>query len=82
MAHQLCPICDQAGRLVVDLGKGFYVQYYRCDPCDHVWSQSNLISDVPPVSIPSLPVIPRKKQQVERGITTPRARRRRVHLPE
>lgn len=61
MTHGLCPICDQPGRLIVDLGQECYVQYYRCDPCGHVWWHSKLNPNAPAVSVTPLPEAPREK---------------------
>ena len=40
MPYQRCPICYQPGRLL-DVARsnpfGTSVDYYRCDPCAHVW---------------------------------------------
>jgi hypothetical protein len=59
--------------LAVDLDKGFYVQYYRCDLCDHVWSLSSLITDVPRETAKE------KTAREPAVITTPRTRRRRIN---
>ena len=64
---------------MVDLSKGFYVQYYRCDLCDHVWSQSNLITDVAPVSVTSLRPASPEKEAKDTGAITPRTRRGRIN---
>ena len=79
VANRFCSICDQPGRLVVDLGKECHVHYYRCDPCDHVWSHSELIPVAPAVSVTPTPEVPREKQSTDtRTIMTPRARRPRI----
>jgi len=43
MPHRLCPLCQQSGRLL-DVARsnpfGSSVDYYRCDPCGHVWTHS------------------------------------------
>ena len=80
MPHRFCPVCDQPGRLVVDLSEECYVHYYRCDACDHVWSQSELVPNAPAVSVTPLPAVAREKQPAKRqAITTPHPRRYRIH---
>ena len=78
MPHRVCPICEQPGRLVA-LGKES-VEYYLCEPCEHVWSESRLTPDAPPVSVTPRPAVPREKQTIHtRALTTPRARPGRIH---
>lgn len=33
-----CPKCDVPGRWLESLSREAYVDYYRCDPCAHIWS--------------------------------------------
>jgi hypothetical protein len=42
VSPRLCPNCDRPARLLADLSKELYVEYYRCDACDHVWPHSRL----------------------------------------
>ena len=38
MVQRRCPLCGQPGRRLADVSKDFsVVDYYRCDPCGHVW---------------------------------------------
>jgi uncharacterized Zn finger protein len=54
MPYLLCPLCGQSGRLL-DVTKGnpfgSSVDYYRCDPCGHVWLHSNLDPNAPVVNV-------------------------------
>ena len=59
MPHHLCPLCKQPGRLL-DAGRtspfARSVEYYRCDPCWHVWAHNTADPNGPavPVTMPSL----------------------------
>ena len=78
MPHRLCPICNQPGRLVVDIGSES-VEYHLCEPCEHVWSHSKLDPNAPAVSVTPLPSVLREKQPTDTGeITTPHHRRSRI----
>jgi rubredoxin len=37
MSNRLCPNCQKTGRLLEAASRYAYVEYYRCDPCGHVW---------------------------------------------
>jgi hypothetical protein len=37
MSNPLCPNCQNTGRFLADSSSHAYVEYYRCDPCGHVW---------------------------------------------
>ncbi len=33
-----CPKCEQPGTYLRVLSQSSYVDYYRCDDCEHVWT--------------------------------------------
>ena len=37
MPHRICPNCGKRGRLLENSSRDAYVEYYRCDPCGHIW---------------------------------------------
>lgn len=37
MSNPLCPNCETAGRFLEESSRYAWVEYYRCDPCGHVW---------------------------------------------
>ena len=38
MPHNIiCPICNQPGRQLEGITRDSHVDYFRCDPCWHVW---------------------------------------------
>ena len=58
MPHRLCPICQQSGR-ALDVSSnspfGQAVDYYRCDPCGHVWTHSRADPNAPAVNVTMTP---------------------------
>ena len=47
-----CPLCDQPGRLLVGITTDFStVDYYRCDPCGHVWFYRKHDPHAPAISV-------------------------------
>jgi len=54
-----CPICDRPGRFLAGPSEGASVDYYRCDPCGHVWSHDKLNPDAPAVPVTKPPSLSR-----------------------
>jgi uncharacterized Zn finger protein len=53
-----CPVCKRtATRFLPALSEHADENYYRCDPCGHVWTVPKNKPDAPPrhVSVPSKP---------------------------
>ena len=38
MPHRICPHCSKIGRLLEEITKVAWVEYYRCDTCFQVWT--------------------------------------------
>jgi uncharacterized Zn finger protein len=53
MPHRICPQCGRDGRLLeLELAKlTTRVDYYRCDPCAHVWTHEKDNPEAPPEDI-------------------------------
>jgi hypothetical protein len=51
MAHRLCPVCKNPGRLLNDPTTESIVEFYRCDKCNKVWSYQKDVSDLPAKSV-------------------------------
>ena len=52
MLQRRCPLCDQPGRLLADITTDFStVDYYRCDPCRHVWFHRKHDPGAPAISV-------------------------------
>ena len=52
-------MCQQPGRLLDVTGGdlfGSVVDYYRCDPCGHVWTHRKDDPNAPPVPVTTPPV--------------------------
>ena len=55
MRTRLCPVCKCPGRLLADSSKNALVEYFRCDPCGHVWTHKKFDSKSPSVQVTDLP---------------------------
>jgi hypothetical protein len=38
LEHCPCPICDRPGHLLKSISEFARVDYYRCIPCEHIWT--------------------------------------------
>ena len=55
MPHRVCPHCGKQGRLLEEITKVAYVDYYRCDACFHVWTHRKDDPDAPPEHVTAPP---------------------------
>ena len=63
MPQRSCPICEQPGRLLEGISRDSHVDYFRCDPCGHVWSHSKFEPDGPAIAVSAITVRPSKHAQ-------------------
>jgi hypothetical protein len=49
--HDICPICNQPGRQLEGVNRDSHVDYFRCDPCWHVWTHSKFEPDGPAIAV-------------------------------
>ena len=63
MPHNICPICNQPGRQLEGVSRDSHVDYFRCDPCWHVWSHSKFEPAAPPVAASTITMQPSKDAQ-------------------
>jgi len=57
MTQRSCPLCGRPGRPVADISKDLsVVDYYRCDPCGHVWWHSKHDPNAPAIPVTRPPV--------------------------
>ena len=63
MPHRSCPFCHEPGRLLESVSRDSHVEYFRCDPCWHVWSHSKFESDGPTIAVSKPAVQPSKDAQ-------------------
>jgi hypothetical protein len=62
MPPRPCPLCGEPARLLADITTDFsVVDYYRCDPCGHVWWHPKNDPNAPAVPVTPPPVSSRRQ---------------------